>query len=238
MKINKKGDIWISVVIYTLIIIVAILIILGAGIPLMEGLRDKNNFVKSKNTLNNVNKDVRNVAEEGIGSQRIVGIDVPEGTVRIEDNKIQWELETKTKVVEPKTAIQEGYLQVRAAADVKVTETEDGTYLIENSRVMANLSKIGNETGWQNINTVSLINNLLTKETNAYTTGNFTFKLNSDANSASGNGYTTMLQTGNDLGYATYLAHINSSSYEYDLKLTLEGEADFLTVEVENIKPK
>ena len=48
---SKKGDIWISVIIYTLVAIVALALILSTGMPILSEIREKAVFSKVKDTM-------------------------------------------------------------------------------------------------------------------------------------------------------------------------------------------
>ena len=53
----KKAQIWISAVLYTLIIVVAIVIVLSAVVPLINKMKDRAIFQKVKNELLNLDVD-------------------------------------------------------------------------------------------------------------------------------------------------------------------------------------
>jgi hypothetical protein len=68
------------------------------------------------------------------------------------------------------------------------------------------------------------------------TNGTFSFTVGGNDTSRTGQGFTWIKQTGTNLPFATVVAHINSTPYEYDLEMTLESDADFIRVNVKNLK--
>lgn len=237
MRKNKKGDIWVSVVLYVLIIVAVTVLILNAGIPLLNKLKDKSLFAKTEDTMLGLNQNIRDVANEGQGSQRVVSINVKTGTFNVGSDKLSWTIDSDSKIVEPRTTIDRGDLKIKANSDVSAV-SYDHSFTLENSRILANFTRYGNSTNWVSYNTSSLINSILFVATNETTPGNFNFLLNGAASTGIGNGYTSLQNEGTGLGSSVLVAHMNSSTYEYDLKFTLESEADFLKIEVDKLAVK
>lgn len=236
MFTNRKGAIWISAVIYVMIAVVVMVIVLEAGLPLIKGLNEKSAFTRIKDTLVGIDRQVQQVASEGQGSQRIIPLEINDGEFRVEDQKIRWKLETDSKVVEPKTRIELGNLIIASGVDVTASSIND-YFIVENSRIRVNFSKIGSPSNFSSINTSGIINNILFKDSSAQTAGTFTFFVN-DSNSLSGNGYTELGSSGSGLTSASVRAHVNNSAMSYDIVMTLDSKADFLRATIENFGRK
>lgn len=104
-KLNKKGDVWISVVLYTAIGVVALTLILSAGLPLIQKMRDKNTVAQTKNLMTIVDENVRAVVGEGPGSRRYLSpFEIKAGDLFIDSDgdRIFWSLKTTAKMVEPR----------------------------------------------------------------------------------------------------------------------------------------
>ena len=97
---NKKGQIWISAVLYILIIVVAITIIMNTGLPVLEKMKDKTIFAQAKNALTNLDQYVQRIKDEGQGSQRVIPIEIRKGKVSVEGNRLVWQLETEAEILE------------------------------------------------------------------------------------------------------------------------------------------
>jgi hypothetical protein len=241
MKTNKRGEVWISAVLYTLIAVLALVLILEAGLPILERLKDRATFTKTKDVLLNLDKHIEEVANEGEGSQRIVSLEVKEGNLRFTNNQVTWEMETKNQLVDPRTSTTVGNLIITSNANVNTYETEDSYIMetnIENDTFAVKVFKRGSRSAWVDINTSDLIDYV--SYNGVKMNGTFMFTLNNDPDSALGNGYTEMIPSGNrtNLGRAKVVAHVNSSFAEYDLELVLESFTDFVSTRIKNFEAK
>jgi len=110
----KKGDIWISAVLYTGISIVVLILILAASKPLIDKARDENTVTQTKQVMLELDKNIRTVIGEGAGSQRIFSLEIGRGKMFIDQSSdsINWSLETKVLVSEPGVAINLGNLRL------------------------------------------------------------------------------------------------------------------------------
>jgi len=233
---DKKGAIWISAVIYVMIAVIVMVLVLEAGLPLIKGLTEKNAFNKIRNTVVALDRQIQQIASEGQGSQRVIPIEITDGELTVKDQKLRWKLETDTKIVESKSRVELGNLVI--ASDVDVTAAEvDNYFIVENSRIKVNFSKIGSSTNFSDINTSGIINNVFYKDNHVTTDGTFTFFVN-DSSSLSGTGYTRLEDKGTSLTTAAVRAHINNSAMQYDILITLDSKADFFRANIENFRQK
>ncbi|HLC37761.1 MAG TPA: hypothetical protein VJJ53_03205 [Candidatus Nanoarchaeia archaeon] len=110
----KKGDIWISAVLYTGISIAVLVLILAASTPLINKARDENTVTQTKLVMLELDKNIRTVISEGAGSQRIFSLEIGRGKMFIDqsNDSVSWNLETKVLVSEPGVAINLGNLQL------------------------------------------------------------------------------------------------------------------------------
>ncbi|MBR9690379.1 hypothetical protein GOV08_01715 [Candidatus Woesearchaeota archaeon] len=238
MIFKKKAQIWISAVLYILIITSSIVLILKVGIPLLEKMKDRSSFSNAKETMLQIDRTIQEVANEGEGSQRILPVDIKDGKIKIDNNEIAWELKTKSQVLDERSSINFGNLIVSSNANVKTYEFSDHFVMqteIEGDIFNVSMEKIGSENNFSSINTSNIIRDVYYNGERLG--GSFNFLVNGDVSSGTGNGYTKMIPAGNNtnLGKAKVIAHINSSSYTYDLEFTLESFADFLSVELKNV---
>ena len=98
----KKGDIWIATVIYIAIGVVTLTLIVSAGVPLINNLRDRNTFIQSKDVMYAIDDSIIEVVSEGPGSRRVLNpVVIKKGELTISsENKIYWQMETKAEVQE------------------------------------------------------------------------------------------------------------------------------------------
>lgn len=234
---SEKAQIWISALLYTLIAAVSIVFILEAGTPLIEGMRDRSVFTKTKNQLIALDQHIEDVATEGKGSQRIVPVEIDRGNLFLGNDEFRWELETKTKILEPRSSQKLGNLIISADSNVRVSSNSTN-YVFQNDKIKVVFFRGGSANSPVTIATSGLIQKVLFFDTNTTIPSNFTFVVAGDTDSATGTGYVEVSETGNYLGSAIYLAHVDSAKYEYDLELILDSSADFLKSRIKNFRAK
>lgn len=91
----KKGDIWISAALYTALGLILITIILSVGMPFVNKIKDRNTVLQTKNILIEMDKTIREVELEGVGSRRPFFVEIQEGDFQIKSDenggeKIVW----------------------------------------------------------------------------------------------------------------------------------------------------
>lgn len=101
----KKGDIWIATVIYIAIGVIIITLIVAAGVPLINDMKDRNTFVQSKDVMHTIDEAITQVVSEGPGSRRALNpIIIKKGELSIltgeKGNMIFWQMQTKAKIQE------------------------------------------------------------------------------------------------------------------------------------------
>lgn len=110
-----KGQLWISAVLYIALGVVLITLILAAGLPLINKMRDRNTILQTKEMLFQVDENIRSVISEGPGSKRFLSpIEIGKGELyfdKEDTNNITWTINTNNKLVEPGFLFEEGYIQ-------------------------------------------------------------------------------------------------------------------------------
>ena len=242
MKQNKKSQIWISVIIYTLVAVLALVLILNTGIPILTEMKDRAVFNKIKDVMLDLDRHITEIANQGEGSQATVSFEIRDGEILFLDNQLIWELETKSKIVSPRTKTVLGNLIISSNANVRTYELSDSYMMnttIEDDSFSVKINKKGTSSSWTYYNTSEIIDYIQYKDYQI--DGNkFNFNLNNNISSAAGTGYIEMIPNGNNtnLGRAKVVAHMNSTFATYDLEFTLESYSDFLTVKVKNFNAK
>ncbi len=220
---KKKAQVWVSAVLYILIMVVAITIILNTGLPVLEKMKDKTIFVQAKNTLLTLDQYIQRIKAEGQGSQRVIPIEIRKGDFIVEGDKLLWQLETEAEIIEPRSSIDIGNIRISSNSDVNTVET-DSCYILENSKIKVNITKCSNCLSSQ------LIQSIYFKDTSTLLTGNFSFKINGQELIIN---YTSLSPAGNNtnIGSATVTAHLINQTK--NLLLTLEGGTDFIKTTLE-----
>ncbi len=100
---KKRGFIWISAVLYIALGIVAISLVMTAGLPLINKMRDRNTILQTKDLMHTIDTYIWKVRSEGVGSRRFLEPVIIKGGklfIDKDNNKIWWEIKTKTKIME------------------------------------------------------------------------------------------------------------------------------------------
>lgn len=109
---NGRGQVWIETVIYTLIAFVMIALILAFAKPKIQELQDNAILQQSTQMLKEVDSIILNMG--AAGNQRIVELNVKEGTLKIDcaTDKIIFELQSQSVYSEPGRNVSDGSVQV------------------------------------------------------------------------------------------------------------------------------
>lgn len=112
LEYNKKGDIWVSAILYLGLGVILLSIILAVGLPAVNKLKDKNIAIETENLMSDFDTNIRAVYSEGTGSRRPFKFEITKGTLTISnvDDTIIWEFETSTLLSEPGVTVQKGNL--------------------------------------------------------------------------------------------------------------------------------
>lgn len=109
---NTKADIWISAILYMGLGVIILTLVLTAGIPVINKIRDKNTAIDTENLMLSLDDKIRAVYSEGPGSRRPFRFDIRKGIFIINDatETITWTFETSALLSEPGIEIPKGNL--------------------------------------------------------------------------------------------------------------------------------
>lgn len=100
----RKGQIWISAVLYMALGVIVLTIILAAGVPMIQKMKDKNVLAQTKTLFYTIDENVKAVTNEGPGSRRYLSpFEIKAGDFYVDSDadQIRWQLRTKAKMMEP-----------------------------------------------------------------------------------------------------------------------------------------
>jgi hypothetical protein len=231
---SKKGDIWIAAILYIMIITVIMTLVLQAGVPIINDLQDRTTFTRSKNTFLQLNQQIIDISHEGVGSQRVVPIEIEKGTLELSDGAMRWDLRTNAKILEPGQEIDLGNLYITSNSEVIASAATD-TYVLRNSFLIANFTRCEdrNNCTFESSDILKSITfkNPETGERST-TTGEFNFEFGTGPWNHTG--FSMLEDLGTDLGEASLLYYINAtnSSVYTIIEFTLGSNRDFFTVRI------
>ena len=113
---QKRGQIWISAVLYMALGVVVLTIILAAGVPLVQKMKDKNTVTQTKNMFFVLDENIRGVLNEGPGAKRYLSpfeIRAGEFYVDADNDKLTWNITTTAKLIEPGIEMSEGAVKMQ-----------------------------------------------------------------------------------------------------------------------------
>ena len=117
---NRKGQIWVETVIYTLIAFSLMGLVLAFVVPKINETRDRGVIEQSIGVLQNIDSLIRNLG--GPGNQRVPEITINKGTMTIDapSNKIFFELESRYEYSQPGEDVTVGKITVHTEGEGKI----------------------------------------------------------------------------------------------------------------------
>ena len=99
---NKRGQVWVETVIYTLIGLAVIGLVLAGALPKINKMKDEVAIEQSLETLGSIDDKIYEV-QRAEGSKRIVNLDIKKGKFIIDmsKNTISWTLDSSYAYSEP-----------------------------------------------------------------------------------------------------------------------------------------
>jgi len=114
---KRRGQIWVSAVLYIALGMVVISLILSAGVPLINKMRDRNTIAQTKRVMFDLDNNIKAVANEAKGSTRFLSpVDINSGQLLInqgDSNEIKWSMTTNNQLIEPDIEFSEGDLNLK-----------------------------------------------------------------------------------------------------------------------------
>lgn len=135
-KKNKKAQVWVETVLYTLIAFVMIGLVLAYARPKIEELQDQAIIEQSISVIKNIDSIILTIGSPG--NQRLIELGLKKGSIKIdgENDKIFFELESKNTYSEPGIDVIDGNLIIRTEKTgdynlITITRDYSGEYDIK-----------------------------------------------------------------------------------------------------------
>jgi len=111
---QKRGQVWVETVTYTLIAFIMIGLVLSFVKPKVEEYQDRTLIEQSTKVLKEIDQTIREVGESAIGNKRKIEISLKEGYMEINplNSSISFVTDSKYTYSEPGVLIQEGNLNI------------------------------------------------------------------------------------------------------------------------------
>lgn len=237
----KRGITILSGIIFIALTISATVIVYEAGMPVVKRMQAAAILEKMKDTFTELDRIVRQVASEGLGSKRTVYLSIDTGklTVNGTEDTIIWEFDTDAFILSPRTSQRFGNIEIGSNMKTRayqgnytLTTPEIPCYIMENEHLKVYIRRIGSISSPASYSTNQLAVAIYQKDRGVWlnNTGFLEILLDDADSSKSGTGYTVLERTGNHLPYATVTARMNSTYAPYWINFTLESGTDFLEI--------
>lgn len=233
-----RGITLITAVIFLAFTVVAVGVVYQAAAPVIGKMQSAAAIDNMRSNFIQIDKIISEVASEGKGSKRTIFMDPDPGTLYINDseNVIYWLYETSALVFSPRTSQTFGNIRIGSNLDTKASEdtySGDDAYKLENEHLIVYINKTGNGTTYADLRTTHLLLAVYQKDLGKYMNlSSLNISVDNRADSTFGNGFTSLIETGNYLPYATVTTYMNSTYLPYYINFTLESGTDFLEIEV------
>lgn len=217
-----------------LVFAVAVGIVVSIGLPAVDMATATSRFDDALITVKLIDNAIREVVFEGAGAKRLVKFASPGDFEAIpQEDSVQFKMQGPAVLEYLSRRITGNIVQI-AGSDVSCSDA--GNLTIENSYLRVDLKNVAPATPAASINTNDTI--LAIKEKSGGTTVAFvnsTVVIDGNPATASGTGYSEILKKGRDLPSCTAHVFVNSTA-DYDIYYTLYAGADFLVMDVRNVR--
>ncbi|MCW1296055.1 MAG: hypothetical protein OH319_00015 [Candidatus Parvarchaeota archaeon] len=198
----------------------------------------------SKNQLQEMAAAIYDISKAGPGSATTISFKVDEGFLVLdpENDKIYFMKNITEGVLSPRTRVSEGHIIVASNIEVssyETFETDDCCFVLENSHIKVKFYKFNQVNRYTN----NVIKEFIFKDQNkTLNFGGVEILIDDNETTIVGKIKTQLLNTGSLLPKASLLENVDDSEanggagYCYDVKYTLESEADFLLINIENLR--
>jgi hypothetical protein len=107
---EKKAQVWIETVVYTLVALAIIGLFLTFAKPKIEEIQDKAIVEQSVTMLEDINSVILTIVQGGVGNQRIIEIGIKKGDLKIDsiNNQIVFQMDGRYAYTEPGANGQDG----------------------------------------------------------------------------------------------------------------------------------
>jgi hypothetical protein len=225
-----------SVMIIVLVVFVAIAMILSFSNPAVQQAQKTTEIKEAEDAMKLLDSFITETSREGAGSVRIARLDFS-GSIQgiAEEDAFQKEETAMEQVIEPFSRVLSGNLITISGNDVSCSTGNN--LVMENSFLRAEFQNIPRASPHSSITTSSNIIRLKEKTLNTeINLTNSSIVIDGNVTSHAGTGYSEILSAGENLPVCIVHFFVNSTPAVYDAYYSLYAGADFLVLEVRNVR--
>ncbi len=217
-----------------LVFVIGVSIVINVGMPSVDFAKASNTFSESQSVLKLIDNRVQEVVREGTGAKRLVQLTSPgEFEVIPAEDSVQFKMNS-LNMVEYLSRKFAGNLVQIGGSDVSCSDA--GNLTLENSYLKVDLQKVPKTAPLSVLSTNTSIMAIKEKNfNNVVTIVNSSIVINGNTSTSNGTGYSEILRKGKDLPYCGVHFFVNST-VTYDVYYYLYAGADFMVMDVRNVK--
>ena len=236
-------NIALSVALVLLISVMSMVIVLSIGSTALSSATSSSQLIEAENMLRIMDNYISEAKSESEGSMRIVKLTFPgEFLVNAIDNSVQFKANVPAEMFEYGSRIIDGNIARIGGADASCSVADadsdgDNDLIMENSYVKLAFQRVERASPLSAIDTKNNIAFITEKTRNATVQPvNSSVVIDNNMSTSTGNGYSEISRTANNLPACTVHFYIERSDISYDIYYTLYAYADFVVAEVRNIR--
>lgn len=237
---DRKGISIMSGVIFLAFTAAAVMIVYEMGMPVVEKMQASAIIDRMRTTFAQLDDVIQEVAAEGKGSKRTVNMRVDLGKITFNESEdtVKWEIDTAAPIISPRTKQQWGNVIIGSNLDVSANQSTYGggdVFLLRNQHLEVYINKTGTSSAYAGLGTNGLLLAIYNKDLDQWISSPGFLEITIDYNNLSitGDGYTSLTETGNYLPYGEVTAYMESDyGFNYYVYFVLEAGADFLQIKV------
>ena len=226
-----------GILIVVLIVFIAIALVLSFSTPLVESSQETITFKDAESAMKNLDSLIFEMSKEGTGATRTTKLNFQGAmTVIPEEDAVQYEFSETLPFIDSFSRILEGNLMIISGNDVSCSTQTN--LVMENNYLRAEFQNIPKATPHSSINTENNIKLLKEKSFNntEIIPVNSSIIIDQDFTTGNGTGYSEILKEGTSLPSCIVHVFVNSTNADYDAYYTLYAGADFVVLEVRNVR--
>ncbi len=226
-----------SSVLVFLTVVIAATIVLNIGNEAIESSKKASSIKDAQNAMFILDNAIKEVSSEGIGAKRSVRISYPGKFESIPgEDAIQFESVQGMQLFEYLSREFKGNFARISGGDVSCDDS--GNLTVENTFLKLQLRNIPETSPMASINTTEILISLGEKANSTEIAFiNSSVVIDDNLSTANGTGYTEISNKGKFLPFCQVHAFVNSTK-SYDIYYRLYAGADFIVIDVKNVKEK
>lgn len=222
---NKRGQVWVSTILYFTLTLVLIIFLLNYFRPTLDRIKTNSEMKALEKEAMKFNDILEELIKEGKGSQKEIDLALEKGSILVTNDSL--------KVVLPR--VSDDLIEKEISDKVVITTkneifiSENSThYELKNAYIRIKLKKYGNSSNHVSINTSEILEEIEYLETNSIINPDFSFYIGDDESTSIGTGYTELIKSDFYNSFGKINIYMHTSKVNYMFSIVLESDMKFI----------